>query len=47
MLYGVKPTDLLTLGASVVLLLMVAFIAGWVPAYRALQVNPIEALRAE
>jgi len=28
-------------------LLLVAFIAGWVPAYRASQVNPIDALRSE
>ncbi len=47
MLYGLKPTDLLTLDESVALLLMLAFIAVWVPAYRASQVNPIEALRAE
>jgi predicted permease len=47
MLYGLKPTDPLTLGVSVLLLLLVAFIAGWVPAYRASQVNPIDALRSE
>lgn len=47
MLYGLKPTDPLTLGVSVLLLLLVAFVAGWVPAYRASQVNPIDALRSE
>jgi predicted permease len=47
MLYGLKPTDPLTLGSGALLLLLVAFIAGWVPAYRASQVNPIDALRNE
>ena len=47
MLYGLKPTDPVTLGVSVLLLLLVAFVAGWVPAYRASQVNPIDALRSE
>jgi predicted permease len=47
MLYGLKPTDPLTLGCGALLLLLVAFIAGWVPAYRASQVNPIDALRNE
>ncbi len=47
MLYGVKPYDPLTLGASMLVLLLVAFIAGWIPAYRASQVNPIDALRSE
>jgi predicted permease len=47
MLYGLKPTDPLTLGSGTILLLLVAFIAGWVPAHRASQVNPIDALRNE
>jgi predicted permease len=47
MLYGLKPTDPLTLGISVLVLLLVALIAGWIPAYRASQVNPIDALRSE
>jgi len=47
MLYGLKPYDPLTLGASMLVLLLVAFIAGWIPAYRASQVNPIDALRSE
>jgi predicted permease len=47
MLYGLKPYDPLTLGASMLILLLVAFIAGWIPAYRASQVNPIDALRSE
>jgi predicted permease len=45
MLYGVTPKDPITLGASVILLLFVAFVAGWIPAYRASRVDPAEALR--
>ncbi|MGA8940801.1 MAG: ABC transporter permease [Acidobacteriaceae bacterium] len=45
MLYGLKPTDPLTLAASVLLLLVMAFVAGFIPATRASRVEPIEALR--
>jgi predicted permease len=47
MLYGLQPTDPITLGCGAALLLLVAFLAGWIPAYRASQVNPIDALRNE
>jgi predicted permease len=47
MLYGLKPTDPITLGCGTALLLLVAVIAGWVPSYRASQINPIDALRSE
>ena len=45
MLYGLTQKDPITLGGSVVLLLMMALLAGWVPAYRASRVDPAEALR--
>jgi predicted permease len=45
MLYGLTPKDPITLGGSVVLLLLMALFAGWVPAYRASRVDPAEALR--
>jgi predicted permease len=45
MLYGLTPKDPITLGGSVVLLLLMAFVAGWVPAYRGSRVDPAEALR--
>lgn len=45
MLYGLSPNDPLTLGGSGFLLIVTALIAGWTPAYRASQVNPIESLR--
>ena len=45
MLYGLTPRDPVTLGGSVLMLLLIAFIAGWVPAYRASRVDPAVALR--
>jgi putative ABC transport system permease protein len=46
-LYGVKSTDLVTLAVVSALLLAVAFIASYVPAFRATQVDPVVALREE
>jgi predicted lysophospholipase L1 biosynthesis ABC-type transport system permease subunit len=45
MLYGLTPKDPITLGGSALLLLLMAFVAGWTPAYRASRVDPAEALR--
>jgi predicted permease len=45
MLYGLKPSDPLSLTASALLLLAMALIAGWIPAARASRVEPMEALR--
>lgn len=47
MLFGVAPTDLATLGAIAVLLTLAAFVACWVPARRAMRVDPMVALRYE
>ena len=47
LLFGVSTWDPLTFGAIVVLLAVVAFLAAWLPARRAANVNPIVALRAE
>jgi putative ABC transport system permease protein len=46
LLYDVSPTDPLVLGATCIVLLVVAFLASWIPARRAAAVDPSEALRA-
>jgi ABC-type antimicrobial peptide transport system permease subunit len=46
-LYGVSPTDPLTLGAVTILLLATALLACWLPARRAARVDPMEALKTE
>jgi predicted permease len=47
MLYGVRPTDLVTFAAVSLLLASVAVLASYVPARRATRVDPIIALRYE
>ncbi len=47
LLYGVSPTDLVTLSATPAVLLVVAFLASWLPAHRAAAVSPAEALQSQ
>ena len=47
LLFGVSPTDPLTFAAIVVLLLLTALLACWVPARRAASVDPLVSLRVE
>jgi len=46
-LYGVGNTDLATLASVSSLLLIVAFVASYIPALRATRVDPVIALRHE
>jgi putative ABC transport system permease protein len=46
-LFGVRPTDVITIAAASLLLAAVALGAALIPAYRASTVNPTEALRFE
>ncbi|HET7698782.1 MAG TPA: ABC transporter permease [Vicinamibacterales bacterium] len=47
LLFGVRATDVLTFAATALLLVVVAAVASYVPARRAMRTDPIEALRAE
>jgi putative ABC transport system permease protein len=47
LLYNVSPFDPVTFGGVALLLLGVSFVASWVPARRAMRVDPVVALRGE
>ncbi|MGH2779911.1 MAG: ABC transporter permease [Thermoleophilaceae bacterium] len=47
LLYGVSATDPATLAVAVAILFAVALLASWLPARRAMRVEPVDALRAE
>ena len=45
LLFGVSTTDPATFGSVVAILLLVALVASWVPAWRASRLDPLLALR--
>ena len=47
LLFGVHGTDAVTFAATAVLLVLVAFLASYLPARRAMRIDPMEALRVE
>jgi putative ABC transport system permease protein len=47
LLFGVAPTDPFTFATVVLLMMAVVLLASWIPARRAMRVNPIIALRYE
>jgi predicted permease len=46
LLFGTVPTDLATFGGTILLLIAVAFAAGYIPARRASRIDPMIALRS-
>jgi predicted permease len=47
MLFGITPTDPVTIGGAVVAMIAVALVAGWLPAWKASRLDPMTALRHE
>jgi ABC-type antimicrobial peptide transport system permease subunit len=47
LLFGVTPLDPVTYGAVLALLIVVSVVASYLPARRAMTIDPVQALRAE
>jgi len=46
-LYGIGPMDPVSIAATVLVMTTVSLLAGYVPACRAVRIDPMEALRVE
>jgi ABC-type antimicrobial peptide transport system permease subunit len=47
LLYGVEPSNVAVLGGGALALALVGLLASFLPAYRAVRIDPVEALRQE
>jgi ABC-type lipoprotein release transport system permease subunit len=47
MLFGLKAWDPVTICFAAILLAAVSAVASWIPAYKAANLDPVDALRAE
>ena len=47
LLYGIQPTDTLSFVGAASVLLLVTFVASYIPARRATRIDPLVALRCE
>jgi predicted permease len=47
LLFGIGPSDPITLGGGVIVVMLVTLAGALVPAYRAVRVSPVEAMRGE
>jgi len=47
LLFGVAPSDPLTLIGAVLIIVVVSAVASWLPAWRASRIDPLEALRLD
>jgi putative ABC transport system permease protein len=47
LLYGIRPHDVVVFAGVALLIVAVTALAAWLPARRALRINPVDALRAE
>jgi ABC-type antimicrobial peptide transport system permease subunit len=47
LLYGLRPTDPITMASAATLLVAIALAASWIPARRAARIDPMHALRHE